>query len=60
MKSPHLTRRLGALLLALSPLATQAQQLEEVIVTAQKRAENLQTVPISIAVVSGVELSQSE
>ena len=30
-----------------------AQMLEEVIVTAQKRAENLQDVPISVSTVSG-------
>lgn len=46
-----------ALALLLSPLVAQAQQLEEVIVTAQKRSESLQDVPISIAVVSGVELA---
>jgi len=40
-----------------SPLALQAQQLEEVIVTAQKRAESLQDVPLSVAVVSGAELA---
>ncbi|MEZ5572153.1 MAG: TonB-dependent receptor [Halioglobus sp.] len=34
-----------------------AQQLEEVIVTAQKRSESLQDVAISIAVVSGAELA---
>ena len=36
---------------AATPVA--AQQLEEVIVTAQKRAENLQDVPISVSTVSG-------
>ncbi len=34
----------------------QVLQLEEIIVTAQKRAESLQDVPISVAVVSGDEL----
>lgn len=41
-----------AILLAL-PSLSQAQVLEEVIVTAQKRAQNLQDVPISVAAVSG-------
>ncbi len=50
-------RFIAGLIVLLIPLALQAQQLEEVIVTAQKRSENLQTVPISIAVVSGVELA---
>jgi len=35
-----------------------AQQLEEVLVTAQKREESLQDVPISVAVVSGKELAR--
>ncbi len=53
----RLTRNIAVLALALSPLVLRAQQLEEVIVTAQKRSESLQDVPISIAVVSGVELA---
>jgi iron complex outermembrane recepter protein len=51
------TRTLGFLLLVLASAATQAQQLEEVVVTAQKRTESLQDVAISIAVVSGAELA---
>ena len=35
-----------------------AQELEEVLVTAQKREESLQDVPISVAVVSGAELAR--
>ena len=39
---------------ALLPVGLTAQaQLEEVIVTAQKRAESLQDVPISISTLSG-------
>ena len=38
--------------------AGKSRQLEEVVVTAQKRAESLQDVPISIAVVSGEEITQ--
>ncbi|WP_162300019.1 TonB-dependent receptor [Kineobactrum sediminis] len=38
------------------PVAAQAAALEEVIVTAQRRAENLQTVPISISALSSDEL----
>ena len=42
------------------PATTQgkSRQLEEVIVTAQKRVQSLQDVPISIAVVSGEEITQ--
>ncbi len=35
-----------------------SQELEEIVVTAQKRTESLQDVPISIAVVSGAELAK--
>ncbi len=37
---------------------TESAQLEEVVVTAQKRTENLQNVPISIEVLSGAQLEQ--
>src|SRR5256885_6290579 len=36
----------------------EATTLEEVVVTAQKRTENLQNVPISIEVLSGAQLEQ--
>jgi len=42
---------------AAAPVA--AQQLEEVIVTAQKRAENLQDVPISVSTVSGEKIADN-
>ncbi len=57
MRFFRLACNVAALALALSPLVLRAQQLEEVIVTAQKRTESLQTVPISVAVISGVELA---
>lgn len=38
---------------------TTSRNIEEVIVTAQKRAENLQNVPIAISVLSGSELEES-
>jgi iron complex outermembrane receptor protein len=41
-----------------SAASLQAQQLEEVLVTATKRTESLQDVPISVAVVSGAELEK--
>lgn len=40
------------------PSPAHARQLEEVVVTAQKRSESLQDVPISIAVVSGEEITE--
>ncbi len=57
MNTTRPIRLLGALLLAFASLAAQAQMLEEVVVTAQKRTESLQDVAISIAVVSGAELA---
>lgn len=39
--------------------AAQAQMLEEVVVTAQKRTESLQDVPISITAVSGEKMADS-
>ena len=41
------------------PAQSQAQRLEEVLVTAQKRVENMQDVPISIAAVSGEKLEDA-
>jgi iron complex outermembrane receptor protein len=49
----------AALLLALPTLAQAQAQLEEVIVTAQKRTESLVDVPISIAAVSAEALQQT-
>ncbi|NQX89296.1 MAG: TonB-dependent receptor [Halioglobus sp.] len=43
--------------LALSTTIVAAQQLEEVIVTAQKRSESLQDVAVSVQVISGEELA---
>lgn len=39
--------------------ASTETQLEEVVVTAQKRAENLQNIPISITAVSGEEIAKN-
>ena len=43
--------------LGLLPLLGVAQVLEEVVVTAQKRAENLQDVPVSVTAFSGEQLN---
>ncbi len=40
--------------------ATAPVQIEEVVVTAQKRSESLQEVPVSVAVVSGARLEQQQ
>ena len=53
----------AAISLSLLPLASQsiAQEdtVEEVIVTAQKRAESLQDVPISMTAISGDKISEA-
>lgn len=50
---------LTALALALTPAMASSQMLEEVIVTAQKRVESLQDVPISVAAVSGEKIQDT-
>lgn len=63
-KQPKLLRQmlLSALAPAIGlglPALSHAQTLEEVIVTAQKQEENIQNVPITIAVLNGDELAKS-
>lgn len=48
-----------ALAVSGSGALVQAQALEEVIVTAQKRAESLQDVPISVSAISGEKMSDA-
>ena len=56
-KAPHF--KITALALALAPMAAFAQpMLEEVLVTAQKRTESLQDVPISISAMSGAKIEE--
>ncbi|MDJ0926889.1 MAG: TonB-dependent receptor [Gammaproteobacteria bacterium] len=50
---PRITRILGCLSAALACAPTQAQQLEEIVVTAQRREQNLQQVPISMTAFTG-------
>jgi len=49
---------LSAAVLSFNSLPLQAQVLEEVVVTAQRRAQSLQEVPISIETMSGVEIRE--
>lgn len=48
-----------SMVLATMAGGVQAQQLEEVIVTAQKRAENLQDVPISVSAIGGEKIQDA-
>jgi iron complex outermembrane recepter protein len=64
MDSPmRCTSRISALLFTLMSTAAIAQQqvpagsLEDIVVTAQRRIENLQDVPVSVAAISGDKLS---
>ena len=53
--------KLSSLALAIATISTgtYAAQLEEIIVTAQKRAESLQDVPISMTALSGAKISEA-
>lgn len=59
MRGINLFVLLQIVLMAGSSMPACAQEIEEVIVTAQKRAENVQEVPISISAYSGEFLNQS-
>jgi len=48
-----------AIAAATCAVSAQAQQLEEVIVTAQKRAESLQDVPISVTAIGGKQIQDA-
>ncbi|WOJ98121.1 TonB-dependent receptor [Congregibacter brevis] len=50
---------IAAVSLATQSLTVGAQQLEEVIVTAQKRAESLQDVPISVSAIQGEKIQDA-
>ena len=50
---------LAAIALATASSFSQAQMLEEVVVTAQKRAESLQDVPISVTAIQGDKLQSA-
>ena len=52
------TRMLVMVTLALAASAAHAQQVEEVVVTARKKAENLQDVPISVQAYSGEHVAE--
>ena len=49
----------AAIALATAAPISQAQMLEEVIVTAQKRSESLQDVPISVSAIQGDKLEEA-
>ena len=58
MKSnKRITSAIVVAAIAFLPSIASAQSLEEIIVTAQKRAESLQDVPVAISVVSGEDLT---
>ena len=46
--------------LALSPAFAQENAIEEIIVTASKRAQTLQEVPIAVSVVSGEQIEKAQ
>ena len=57
--TPRILPLAGAVMLALPTLAqAQAPALEEVLVTAQKRTESLQDVPVSVSAISGDQVRE--
>ena len=50
---------IAAIALASATSLVQAQMLEEVIVTAQKRSESLQDVPISVSAIQGEKIAEA-
>ena len=59
MKAPFRRSALcAAIFTTLAPAALAQIQLEEIIVTATKRTESLQDVPISVNAVSGMKMEQ--
>ena len=50
---------IGAAVVGMTPMLANAQALEEIIVTAQKRTESLQDVPLSVQALSGEEMRNS-
>ena len=59
MKRSSRNASILALALATASSGAYAAQLEEVIVTAQKRAESLQDVPISMTALSGKKINDA-
>jgi len=60
MKAPFRRSVLHAsILLALAPVALAQAKLEEIVVTATKRTESLQNVPISVNALSGMKMDQA-
>jgi iron complex outermembrane receptor protein len=49
----------AAIVLATATSSTQAQMLEKIVVTAQKRTESLQEVPISVTAIHGDKLQSA-
>jgi iron complex outermembrane receptor protein len=49
----------AAVALAWTPTIASAQMLEEIIVTAQKRAQSLQDVPISVSAMQGEKIQEA-
>ena len=59
MKRSHTNATILALAVATATSGAYAAQLEEIIVTAQKRAESLQDVPISMTALDGKKIQES-
>ena len=58
MHKKKIALAIAALELTTAAALTQAQQLEEVVVTARKKTESLMDAPLSVAVVSGDRMDE--
>ena len=54
-----MSKNLKLLLLFLAPLSITAQEVEEVIVTANKKAETVMEIPMNISVITEATLDES-
>ena len=58
IRKTKLSRAITGVILAQATIAIQAAQLEEIVVTATKRAEPMQDIPVAVQAVNGETMEQ--